>query len=94
MEELEKKLRVLANDYDDLTFSDYQGCLMALETMYGVHYQELFNKCAKIIIEKRIESMKNETMDFSSRVEFCKQLEKEFDCNIDYVDYSIDFLYK
>jgi len=93
-EEVKNRLVDVANIYEDIDTSDFQGILMAIEMMFDISYQDLFNYVAKIIINRRIENMKNETMDFSSRVDYLKMLEREFDCNIDYIDYSIDFLYK
>lgn len=92
-EELVVKLNDIADNYEDFNASDFQGCLMALETVYKIHYQDLFNYVAKRIAEKKIEEMKDKTMDYSSRVEFMKELEKEFDLIIDYIDYSISFKY-
>jgi len=93
-EEVKNRLVDVANIYEDIDTSDFQGILMAIEMMFDISYQDLFNYVAKIIINRRVENMKNETMDFSSRVDYLKMLEREFDCNIDYIDYSIDFLYK
>ena len=93
-EEVKNRLVDVANIYEDIDTSDFQGILMTIEMMFDISYQDLFNYVAKIIINRRIENMKNETMDFSSRVDYLKMLEREFDCNIDYIDYSIDFLYK
>lgn len=100
MEEIENNLEVknrlieIAEIWEEVDTSDFQGMLMAMEMMYDISFQDLFNYVAKIIIEKEIEIMKNKTMDFSSRVEVLKELERRFDCNIDYIDYSIDFLYR
>ena len=93
-EEVKNRLVDVANIYEDIDTSDFQGILMAIEMMFDISYQDLFNYVAKIIINRRVENMKNETMDFSSRVDYLKMLEREFDCNIDYIDYSIDFSYK
>lgn len=92
-EELMEKIKCLANDYDSFNRNDFEGCLLALEQDYGVHYQELFNAVAKIIVEKKIEYIKDVTLDYSSKIQMLKGIEKEFDCNIDYIDYSISFKY-
>lgn len=93
-EDIEKRILEIAELYDKVDTSDFQGMLLALETMSGEHYQDLYNKVATIIITKRIEKINDETMDYSSKVEKLKELEKEFECDIDYIDYHISFKYQ
>lgn len=102
-EELEKRLKSVAEDYENIDTSDFQGILMACETLYGVPYQELFNRVAKMIIKRRLDNFDNivtsnpcYNSEFvrEDKKELIEQLEKEFDCEIDYISYEIKFLYE
>lgn len=92
--DIDKRILEIAELYDEIDTSDLQGMLLALETMSGIHYQTLYNKVVTIIITKRIEKINDETMDYPSKVEKLKELEKEFECDIDYIDYHISFKYQ
>lgn len=101
-EELNKKIEELAKDYDKLDRGDFEGCILALETQSGEHYQTIFNKVAEKVIMEKIDNFNQVTItnpcynaEWSRQafVELIKRLEGEFDCDIDYVDYSITFRY-
>lgn len=101
-EELNKKIEELAKDYDKLDRGDFEGCILALETQSGEHYQTIFNKVAEKVIEERIDNFNKVTItnpcynaewSRQAEIDLIKELENEFDCNIDYIDYSITFKY-
>lgn len=93
--DLAERIRVLANDYDSLSRGDFEGCLLALEDMFKVHYQELFNEVAKIIVEKRIRNFGGKRiLNNENFINCIKNLEQEFDCDIDLISYSITPKYK
>lgn len=92
--DLEEKIKVLANEYENMDYSDFTGCIIALETEYGIHYQEIYNRIAEIIIKNRIKNFKDNSNNTNEFIEFLKSQEKEFDCEIDYLNLSINFLYK
>ena len=92
-DELEEKIKILANDYDYMSYSDFTGCIMALETEYGIHYQEIYNKIAEIIIKREIKNFDEEkSLNNNKFIEFIKELEKKFECEIDLIDFGIKFL--
>lgn len=103
VKDLEEKLKNLAKNYENIDTSDFQGILLSYETLYGFHYQELFNRVAKMIIKRRLDNFDNivtsnpcYNSEFvrEDKKELIEQLEKEFDCEIDYISYEIKFLYE
>lgn len=88
--EIEKKLKDLAKNYDEMTYSDFTGCLMAMETMYNIDFEDLYNKVAEKIIFNRIKNFKGKRVISNYNfISFIKSLEKEFEVEIDLFDLSI-----
>lgn len=99
-EELNKKIEELAKDYDKLDRGDFECRILALETQSGEHYQTIFNKVAEKVIMEKINNFNQVTItnpcynaewSRQEEIDLIKKLENEFDCDIDYIDYSIIF---
>ena len=99
-EKLNKKIEELAKDYDKLDRGDFECRILALETQSGEHYQTIFNKVAEKVIMEKINNFNQVTItnpcynaewSRQEEIDLIKKLENEFDCDIDYIDYSITF---
>lgn len=88
--ELEDELRDLANSYDEKNSEYVNSCLLLLEDNFKVHFQELKNSVAKLVIEKRLKKFKgSRTINNKTFINFIRDLEKEFECEIDLIDFTI-----
>lgn len=48
-ENLLNELGKIANDYQNITTSDLQGILMAIEIKYGIKYEDLYEEFLKLL---------------------------------------------
>ncbi len=87
---LQKEVKNIADNYDNMSFSNFAGSIRALEDKFEVHYQKIYNMIAEEVIKNRLNNFKgSKTINNKSYMDLIKQCEKEFSCEIDFIDYSI-----
>ena len=61
-----------------------------MEDKFSVHFQKLFNMVAEQVIKKRLYGFKgSRTISNQKFMNLVKQCEKEFECEIDFIDLTI-----
>ena len=73
-----------------MSFSDLTGSIIALEDKFEVHYQKIYNMIAEEVIKNRLYDFKgSRTISNQKFINLVKQCEKEFKCEIDFIDLII-----
>ena len=87
---LQKEVKNIADNYNDMSFSDLTGSIIALEDKFEVHYQKIYNMIAEEVIKNRLYGFKgSRTISNQKFINLVKQCEKEFKCEIDFIDLII-----
>ena len=87
---LETKIKEVANMYDSMNSTDFRNILLDMEDNFSIHFQKLFNMVAEQVIKKRLYDFKgSRTISNQKFMNLVKQCEKEFECEIDFIDLTI-----
>ena len=87
---LETKIKEVANMYDNMNSTDFRNILLDMEDDFSIHFQKLFNMVAEQVIKKRLYDFKgSRTISNQKFMNLVKQCEKEFECEIDFIDLTI-----
>ena len=88
--EVDIEIEKIVNIYDTIESIDFNTCLLSLEDKYHIHFQILKNIVSKKVIERRLKEYKgSRTISNLSFRQFVKDLEDEFECEIDLIDFTI-----
>ena len=89
---LEKELESIVENYDKLTEKEKTEVLLELEDKYETHYQKLKNAVVERVIRKRLKEFKgSRTINNNTFISFVRDLENQFECEIDLIDLSVRF---
>lgn len=87
---VDNELRQLAISYDTMNKNDFDKCLLELEDKYKVHYQTLKNYMAEFVIQRKLGNFNgSRTINNKTFINFVRDLENEFECEIDLIDFKI-----
>ena len=87
---LETKIKEVASMYDNMNSTDFRNILLNMEDDFSIHFQKLFNMVAEQVIKKRLYHFKgSRTISKQKFMNLVKQCEKEFECEIDFIDLTI-----
>ena len=94
-DDLDREIDSIVRHYDKLTDREVREILLELEDKYEVHYQKIKNAVAERVIRKRLMEFKgSRTINNNTFISYVRDLEKEFECEIDLIDLSVRFIYQ
>lgn len=89
-ESIKNQIKIIANDYDKMTNIELDKKLLELEDSTDYHYQEIKNAVFEKVIERKLRSfVGSKTLNNKEFTDYVRELEKEFECEIDLIDFTI-----